>query len=416
MVITVIGLGYIGLTAALGFAELGCKVYGTDTSTARMSAVSSGRLPVSEPGLGSSLARHLGRGFLPCSNMNAMVAESDCIFFCVGTPGLPDSGADLSCLAGAVEQVLDILTPDHFKVLVIKSTIPPSTAVERIVPLAENRGLKAGKDIGIAVNPEFLREGSCWDDFMHPDRIVLGVSDRRSEALLRELYAPFGAPILSVDLTTAEFIKYLSNSMLAMMISFSNEMSLIADAIGGIDVASAFRILHLDRRWNECDMRSYLYPGCGYGGYCLPKDTRALYSTARAFGMDPQMLKNTIAVNDSMAAVTAGRIARAAGRDPGAAVGILGLSFKPGSGDTRDSPAAGIIRELNRLGYRNILCYDPEAAAEFQASYPLEYYCVGEYARAVSLSDVIALVTAWPEFKNIREMTDKPIVDCRYML
>lgn len=268
----------------------------------------------------------------------------------------------------------------------------------------------------MANNPEFLREGHCWEDFTHADRIVLGVSDERSEEMLRRIYANEKAPVCCVSLNTGEFIKYLSNTSLACLISYANEMSMAADAIGGINVAEAFRILHMDKRWQDGSIRSYFYPGCGYGGYCLPKDTNAFYARARDNGFDGQILRNIIHVNEDMPRVTARRIAQAAGKDKEAAIGILGLSFNPGSDDVRDTPSAKIIRALNEAGYRNILAYDPVAMNEFQAHYKLDYRCADTYDEVIDQAQTLAIVTAWPMFADLRKRTDKPIVDCRYML
>ena len=276
MVITVFGLGFVGLTTAVGFAEKGIKVYGIDVNEERTAVIREGRLPFFEPGLDEALVRNLNKTFFVTENVMQAVAESDCIYYCVGTPYGEGGQADLTYLYSAVESTLSGIQDEKFRVLVTKSTIPPSTTKEKIVPFVEEKGFQVGRQIGIANNPEFLREGYCWDDFMNADRIVLGISDSRSEEILRRLYAGFDIPVFAVSLNTGEFIKYLSNTLLATLISYSNEMSVMADTVGDIDVAGAFRILHMDKRWGGCSMTSYVYPGCGYGGYCLPKDTNAI--------------------------------------------------------------------------------------------------------------------------------------------
>lgn len=414
--VTVVGLGFVGLTTALGFAEYGHKVYGIEASEARMNTIQSGKLPFLEPGLDEALTRHLGKNFLPTADWENAIADSECIYYCVGTPYGEDGQADLTYLYGAVEQTLAAIHDDKFRVLVTKSTIPPSTTEKRIIPFLEERGVRVPEQLGVANNPEFLREGHCWEDFTHADRIVLGVSDSRSEEVLRRIYARETAPVFCVSLNTGEFIKYLSNTSLACLISYANEMSMAADAIGGIDVTSAFRILHMDKRWQTGGIRSYFYPGCGYGGYCLPKDTNAFYARARDNGFDGQILRNVIHLNEDMPRVTARRIIRAAGEDKDAAIGILGLSFNPGSDDVRDTPSAKIIRALNEAGYRNILAYDPVAMEEFQARYRLDCRCAGTYEELVEEAQTLAIATAWPMFADVRERTDKPVVDCRYML
>ena len=305
--VTVVGLGFVGLTTALGFAEYGHKVYGIEVNEARMNTIRSGNLPFLEPGLDEALKRHLGKNFIPTTDWEAAVADSQCVYYCVGTPYGEDGQADLTYLYGAVEQTLHAIHDDKFRVLVTKSTIPPSTTEKRIIPFLEERGVKVPERLGVANNPEFLREGHCWEDFTHADRIVLGVSDERSEAVLRKLYDKETAPVFCVSLNTGEFIKYLSNTSLACLISYANEMSMAADAIGGIDTATAFRILHMDKRWQTGTIRAYFYPGCGYGGYCLPKDTNAFYARTKDSGFDGQILKNTIRLNDEMPEVTARR-------------------------------------------------------------------------------------------------------------
>lgn len=350
--------------------------------------------------------------FIPADNWEAAVADNNYVYYCVGT----DGQADLTYLYGALEQTLKAIHDDWFRVLVTKSTIPPSTTQKRIVPFLEARGVKVPEELGVANNPEFLREGHCWEDFTKADRIVIGVSDARSEELLRKLYQKERAPICCVSLNTGEFIKYLSNTSLACLISYANEMSEAADAIGGIDVANAFRILHMDKRWQEGGIRAYFYPGCGYGGYCLPKDTNAFYAVSKKAGFDGQILKNVIEVNNSMPEVTMRRIVQAAGGEKSVCIGILGLSFNPGSDDVRDTPSAKIIDALNKLSYENIIAYDPVATEEFRAHHTLKCRFAPNLEAVLEEAETIAITTAWPEFAGLRERTDKPIVDCRYML
>ena len=414
--VTVVGLGFVGLTTALGFAEYGHKVYGIEINEERMATIQSGKLPFLEPGLDGALARHLGKNFVPTADWKSAIADSECVYYCVGTPYGEDGQADLTYLYSAVEQTINAIADHNFRVLVTKSTIPPSTTANRIIPFLEEHGIKVPEQLGVANNPEFLREGHCWEDFTHADRIVLGVSDARSEEVLRKLYSKEAAPVCCVSLNTGEFIKYLSNTSLACLISYANEMSMAADAIGGIDVANAFRILHMDKRWQTGSIRAYFYPGCGYGGYCLPKDTNAFYARAKDHGFDGQILKQVIHLNDEMAEVTARRIMQAAGENRVVCIGILGLSFNPGSDDVRDTPSAKIIQALNKTGYHNITAYDPVAAEEFKKHYSLACRYVDSYEDLLEQAETVAITTAWPQFADVKTRTNAPVVDCRYML
>lgn len=415
MTVTVFGLGFVGLTTALGLASKGHKVYGFDVDTTRKETIASGHLPFLEPGLDDALRQELGKHFHLTDAPACAVAESECIFFCVGTPYGDNGQADLTYLFSAVDLALAGTDAEKFRVFVVKSTVPPSTVQDRLIPYLKEHSQFYGRTLGAANNPEFLREGHCWEDFIHADRIVFGVCDPNSEQLLRELYRDFSCPIFAVTPNTGEFIKYLSNSLLATMISYSNEMSLLADAVGGIEVARAFRILHMDKRWGGCNMTSYVYPGCGYGGYCLPKDTNALLSLSRSKGFEPGILAHVIATNDQMPECIAERIMKQA--DPSARIAILGLSFKPGSDDVRQSPAAPILRILQQSGYCNLTAYDPVANSLFQQAYPdivLEYQDSMEHT--VRDAAFAVILTAWPEFTDITQQTNAIIVDCRYML
>ena len=420
MVITVFGLGFVGLTTSLGFARYGHTVYGVEVSQERLNTIRSGRLPFLEPGLDEALKSYLNTSFHPIGTdrLNTAIPASDCVYYCVGTPYGKDGQADLTYLFGAIDQTLKARDASpKYQVLVVKSTVPPSTTSQKVIPYLQAQGIAVGKDMGVANNPEFLREGHCWDDFINADRIVLGVSDDRSAAVLRQVYASVREPVLCVSLNTGEFIKYLSNTLLATLISYSNEMSLVADAIGGIDVAEAFRILHMDKRWGGAAMAGYVYPGCGYGGYCLPKDTNALYAVSRTAGFDARILHNVIVTNDSMPGFMADKIIRAAGADKSQTIGILGLSFKPGSDDVRDTPSAKVIRALLDKGYTHICGYDPVANGEFQRAYHLPIAYADTYDHVFRHAQTLAVTTAWPQFADVRERAaGKPVVDCRYML
>lgn len=409
--VTVFGLGFVGLTTALGFAHMGRTVYGIDVDEERKAKLRNGELPFLEPEMDQVLRRCLNKTFFVTDDVEKAIAESEYVFYCVGTPYGKDGSADLTYLFRAIDTTIDAIRDEKFRVLITKSTIPPSTTSEKVVPYVREKEKKADT-MGVANNPEFLREGHCWSDFMEADRIVLGVEDDKSEAMLRELYSTMDVPVFAVSHNTGEFIKYLSNTLLATMISYSNEMAEVADTIGDIEVGKAFRILHMDKRWGDCNMKSYVYPGCGYGGYCLPKDTNALFAQAKEKGYEAQILKNVIAVNDDRAGTIANKIAQGLGKD--SSIGILGLSFKPESDDVRDTPAAKVIRKLVENGYDEIYAYDPVAEAEFQKHYPeLKVVYVPTAEEVLEKSDVCAILTAWDEFKKL---SYKKIIDCRYCM
>lgn len=414
MTISVFGLGFVGLTTALGFANYGNKVYGIDVNKERTDIINSGNIPFYEPNLKDILNNTLNKTFFVNEDINRAIAESDCIFYCVGTPYGENGCADLSYLFKAIDATMREIHDDKFRVLVTKSTIPPSTTSERIVPYVAANYSHLVSQTGIANNPEFLREGRCWEDFINADRIVLGCNDEQTAQVLKDLYKDFNIPVFVVSHNTGEFIKYLSNSLLATMISYSNEMSLVADKIGNINVSQAFRIIHMDKRWNNCQMSSYFYPGCGYGGYCLPKDTNALYAQAAAKGYEPKILKNVIDLNNKMPAEIAQKIMSRMNKQD--KVGILGLSFKPQSDDVRDTPAAKVIGELIGNGFVNINAYDPIANNEFKKYYTFDITYKNSMEELYGSSDVIVILTAWQEFKEVIDLGEKPIIDCRYIL
>lgn len=415
--VTVFGLGFVGLTTALGFAHFGYKVYGFDVNEERAKTIAAGKLPFLEPKMDDILKANLNKNFVVTNDLKAALADSEIIYYCVGTPYGKDGSADLKYLFSAIDMTVDAIDDEKFRVLVIKSTIPPSTTAEKIIPYVAEKVLMTGrkKKFAIANNPEFLREGHCWEDFLSADRIVIGSDDNRAREKLIQLYKPMNVPIKCVTPSTGEFIKYLSNTLLATLISFSNEMEQVANTIGNIEISEAFKILHMDRRWNNCNMTSYVYPGCGYGGYCLPKDTNALLAQSRVKGFDPPILKNVIATNDARPATIARHIVENLGSS--ATIGVLGLSFKPLSDDVRDTPAARIIREILNEGYKNIVAYDPVANVEFKKYYPdLPIRTLDSVKEVYDAADIIAIVTAWKEFKKIPNLGSKKIIDCRYML
>lgn len=412
MVITVIGMGFVGLTAAVGFAAKGHQVYGIEKNDARRHCIENGELPFFEPEMQEYLAQTLNRNFYIQKEQNGAVESSDCVFYCVGTPVGENGCADLNFLTVAIKETLSILPKNSGTTLVVKSTVPPGTLRDRVLPLVCQSGLTPGKDVELANNPEFLREGKCWDDFINADRLVIGAFTDRGYTQVAKVYESFSAPVERVNPTTAEFIKYLSNTMLATMISYSNEMANAADRIQGIEIGRAFHILHKDRRWEQNLMSSYVYPGCGYGGYCLPKDTQAMWFAGTQASARMPILKAAIETNQEMPEIICDRLLN--GSIPGETIGILGLAFKPFTDDVRDTPAARIIACMRRRGVTDILAYDPLAEAEFLAHYPeLEVICPGNLEVMLQKCDRLAIVTAWPEFEDLS--CRENVWDFRYM-
>jgi len=413
--ITVLGLGFVGLTTALGFSKKGFKVYGIDVNQQRVDSIKRYEVPFYEPHLDEVLREELGNNFIVDASLSEAVNDSKAIIICVGTPGNPDGSANLTYLLDAVKNVFEVSEGD-FKVIVTKSTVPPSTVSKKVKPYVDELNRQYNKPVGLASNPEFLREGYAWDDFMNPDRVVIGVEDEPSKEILNQIYLPFNAPVHYVTYNSAEYIKYLSNTLLSTLISFSNEMAMIGDHIGDIDVPGAFKILHQDKRWfgSPAAMASYVYPGCGYGGYCLPKDTAALSSIAQEYGFMPRILEGNLHINEEIKDFVANKIAAAVPTE--STIGILGLSFKSGSDDVRLSPSKFIIEKLLAKGYTNIIAYDPMANEVFAKEYNLPITYIDSLEALVEQADELVLLTNWAEFKQNKQLlTSKRLFDFRYV-
>lgn len=411
----VVGMGFVGLTTALGFAEKGSRVIGIESNEARRSELLAGRVPFHEPGLAEALARHLAKNFSIEKDFFGSAAECDTFFFCVGTPGGPDGSADLTALLGALESVVRSSRESSLVNLVVKSTVPPGTLAEKVAPVLRKQFSDFDKRFALVSNPEFLREGSAWKDFLFPDRVVVGAENEVAWKNMAALYEPFGAPVHRVSWSTAEFVKYLSNSFLSTLISFSNELSLFAHRLGGVDIPKAFKVFHEDRRWSgtPAPMSRYAFPGGGFGGYCLPKDTEALAREAEKHGASASILRAVLDENLGMPEFWANEVDRLAPEK--CRLGILGLSFKPGSDDVRDSPTARLIAALLRKDRKEILAYDPLANEVFSKTYGLPIRYAKSLEELVEGSDHLVLATAWPEFLEKKELIKtKPLTDTRY--
>ena len=392
MKISIIGCGYVGTVTGAGFAELGYDVLFVDIDEEKINTLNSGRSPIFEPGLEELIVKNRER--LHATVDFRELEYRDITFICVGTPSKDDGSIDLRYIKSAAEDIGKALKKNtNFHTVVIKSTVVPSTTEQVVRPIIESvSNKKAFDDFGVAMNPEFLREGSAVEDFFNPDRIVFGTEDERSKQILEALYKSFDCPKLSTDIKTAEMIKYVSNSFLATKISFANEMGNICKKLG-TDTYGVFKGVGLDNRINP----SFFRAGIGFGGSCFPKDVRALIAKAEELGEHPQILKAVIKVNDEqplkMIEVLKKHISDLKGRK----IGILGLAFKPDTDDIRESRAIPIIKRLGEEGAR-VIAYDPRALAAFKRLYP-QIECVSP--EEVLNTDAVLIVTEWPEFENL---------------
>ncbi|RDU58446.1 UDP-glucose/GDP-mannose dehydrogenase family protein [Helicobacter sp. MIT 99-5507] len=413
MKIAVFGLGFVGLTTAVGFANKGYETFGFEIDRSKITTIKNGKAPFFENGLDSALQAVINNNLHITDDIKEALDCADIIFYCIGTPMSEDGSADLSYLLEALKMSAKyIKLCKKVPIFVIKSTIPPSSLKEIFLPFLQNLGLVENIDFILANNPEFLREGFAYDDFMNPDRIVIGADFEIDK--LKDLYSKFNAPIFFVTPNTAEFIKYLSNTMLSMMISYANDMSVIAKSIGNIDTKKAFEILHLDKRFfgNPANITSYIYPGMGFGGYCLPKDTLALYKKSKMQGYESKLIKEILDINNKIIDFHINTIDENLNTD----IGILGLSFKPNSDDVRDSKSYILIKKLLDKGYKNIHAFDPISNDIFHNTYGLDIKYHSSLDSIIQSCKSLIISTAWSEFKNLDcKIVDKKIYNFRYI-
>jgi len=353
MKIAVFGLGYVGVVSAACLVRDGHEVLGVDPNAVKVSFLRQGKSPIVEPGLDELIAAATAGGQLAAgSDPAAAVARCDVLMVCVGTPGQPNGSLDLSYVRRVVQQIGEQLAgAAAYKVVVIRSTLLPGSMQSVVIPtLEESARRKAGQDFGVCINPEFLREGSAIYDYDHPPKTVIGASDERAAAIVRELYSTLNAPLLQTDLRTAEMIKYIDNSWHALKVTFANEVGRLCKAMG-IDGRLAMRMFCQDTKLNIST--TYLRPGFAFGGSCLPKDVRALTYQGRLLDVDTPVLSSILASNQLHIAHALGMI-RATGRRR---VGLLGLSFKEGTDDLRESPIVTLAELLIGKGYE-LLVYD----------------------------------------------------------
>jgi UDPglucose 6-dehydrogenase len=408
--ISIIGSGYVGLVTGACFADLGNKVICVDNDIGKIKKLTGGAIPIYEPGLEELVKRNFAdKRLVFSSNIRDAVRKSEVIFICVGTPSRDDGEADLSFVEYVSREIA--LSMPAYRLVVEKSTVPVNTGewVEHTINIFNKRRIS----FDVASNPEFLREGSAIEDFLHPDRVVIGVKAKRARDMLTELYKPLKAQMVVTDIKSAEIIKHASNSFLATKISFINAVSDICDKVGA-DVVEVAKGVGLDRRIGT----KFLNAGIGFGGSCFPKDLSAFIRIAEKSGYDFGLLKEVQKINESQKALIVKKIEGALWNLSTKTVGILGLSFKPDTDDIRQAPALDIISMLKKDGSK-IKVYDPQAMAKAKVLLKNSVaFCRDAYSAAKD-SDCLVIATEWNEFKELdfkkikRLMRQPVIVDGR---
>jgi UDPglucose 6-dehydrogenase len=405
MNLAIIGTGYVGLVTGVCFAKLGHHVTCVDIDQEKIRKINNGVSPIFEEGLDNLLLTNKDK-IAATADYSSALQKSDITFLCVGTPSLKNGTIDLSYLKEATKQIATILkNKNSWHLVVVKSTVLPGTTHNIVLPLLEQySGKKVGIDIGLAMNPEFLKEGVAIKDFLEPDRIVIGSNDERSRITLRELYKNFSCPIIATSLSAAEMIKYASNAFLATKISFINEIGNLCKKLG-IDTYDVATGMGLDKRIG----RPFLDSGIGWGGSCFPKDVDALIAWAKEIKESTRIIESTKAVNADQPLRLVEILKKHIPKLKGKTIGVLGLAFKPNTDDIRESRAIPIIKELLRNG-AHIKAYDPQAIDNFKTLYPQIQYCSS--ASEVLTADAILITTKWKEFTTLNYQ-GKIVIDGR---
>ena len=406
MRIAVVGTGYVGLVSGVCFAEMGNQVTCVDVDARKVDSLREGRLTIYEPGLEVYFERGRREDRLHFTTELAEAVEAaDVVFLALPTPPGADGSADLSFVLDVADKLGGLLAENDwgYKVVVDKSTVPVGTA-ERVTAAIEAHGLEAGTHFDVVSNPEFLREGVAVEDFMKPERVVVGTSSEQAAAIMTRLYEPFvrqGNPIIVMDEASAEMTKYAANAMLATKITFMNEVANLCDRVGA-DVDKVRRGIGTDSRIGP----KFLYAGIGFGGSCFPKDVQALHRTAREEGYDFRILDAVLSVNDAQRKSMVARMEAVMGGLEGRRVALWGLAFKPHTDDVREAPAHVVIRELVARG-ADVVAFDPEAVETTRAAFerdPLEGPGALSYAsrgyEALDGADALVIATEWPEFRR----------------
>ena len=411
MDICVVGSGYVGLVTGACLADFGMHVTGVDKDADKVTTLSAGEIPIYEPGLASLVGKNMEQGRLRfTTDLGPALEAARVVFIAVGTPPRPDGSADLQFIRQVAESIGDHL--NGYKVIVTKSTVPIGTGamIEQIV--SERAG---SSDFAVVSNPEFLREGSAIEDFMQPDRVVIGSRDPKAVELMLDIYSPLrvaDVPFVITDVESAELIKYASNGFLATKISFINEVALLCERLGA-DVETVARGMGLDNRIGA----KFLHPGPGFGGSCFPKDSRAVAQIAQDHGTPFQIMEAVLSVNEATRERMVDKVDDAFDGVEGKTVAVLGLSFKPETDDVRESPAVYLIDRLLERGAR-VRTFDPAAMDACRDRWDEVVFCDSPYSAAEG-ADGLVIVTEWNRFRfldldRLRELLSEPlIVDLR---
>lgn len=423
MKISIIGTGYVGLVTGACLSDRGHEVLCVDIDPDKVSKINAAQAPIHEAGLPELLKRNVGRRLRATTNLASAVNESEVTFIAVGTPAV-NGEIDLQYVERAASEIGTALAHrSAYHTVIVKSTVIPGTTAGLVrATLERSSGKSAGRAFGLGMNPEFLTEGTAVADFSEPDRLVLGGIDSRTHEVLRTLYLSFdeNIPRITTNTTTAEMIKYASNAVLATMISFSNEIARLCSAVGDVDAIDVMRGVHeacyFTTRHNgeriKAGITSFLEPGCGFGGSCLPKDVTALIGQGRAKGVDLQLLRSVLEINQGQVREMLRLVDRHVPSLEAVPVTVLGLAFKPDTDDLRESPALTLIRALKARGAR-LSAYDPVARPE--AHEDLDTVTLAPSMReALAHADVVMVVTRWPQFDALstvlNELKRKPLV------
>ena len=392
MKISIVGSGHVGLVTAACFAEIGHHVLCIDKDTGKLESLRKGKIPFYEPGLESLVRKHMKTKRLSLSDsIREGVEASGVIFIAVGTPPRPNGEADLSYVESVSHEIAKAVT--QYRLVVEKSTVPVETGewVRRTI----RQTLRRKVPFDVASNPEFLREGQAVEDFLHPDRVVLGVESKKAEKILREIYHPLKAPLVVTDIKSAEIIKHASNSFLSMKISFINAIAALSEKVGA-DVVKISEGIGLDKRIGK----NFLSAGVGFGGSCFGKDLAAFIDIAAKAGVDFQLLKEVQRINQRQREQLVKKVEQAVWNLRGKTIGILGLSFKPQTDDLRDAPSLDVIRALQKEGVL-VKATDPAAMENARKLLPDVTFCKDAYETA-RRADCLVILTEWSQFKTLQ--------------